>query len=205
MNLKNRKIIISALIAIGVLLIAAVIIFLCSSREEGVTEEKYDHSVLILEMPERSGINGGEELSVDVKLSMLGEAYYPAASMSIEFDPDNFEFTGLDQGNVRVTGDTAEGQLPEWSVNVQRSNETGSINIMYVDVSGGKYAFSDKLMSEEENILFTLDFQLHDDARAGDSEFKVKDAVFAASDSEESLSAASGTLEIKDGKIILED
>lgn len=182
------------------------IICLSFSGCHSVSEKDNSESVLAIEVPSGLKADNREKFSVDVTISELGSEIYPAMSICIDFDASNLEFTGIEDGNVFVTGDTADGKLPEWSVNTELSNKTGQINIMYLDTSGGRYAFSDKLLDKDKSILLRLDFRLHDNVKSGDTyELFVKDAVFAASDSEKSLASASGTLTIQNGKIILED
>ena len=176
------------------------------SEKDNKSEKNNSESVLAIEVPLGLKADNREIFSVDVTISELGSEIYPAMSICIDFDASNLEFTGIEDGNVFVTGDTADGKLPEWSVNTELSNKTGQINVMYLDTSGGRYAFSDKLLDKDKSILLRLDFRLHDNVKSGDTyELFVKDAVFAASDSEKSLASASGTLTIQNGKIILED
>lgn len=163
-------------------------------------------NILTIETPPELKADNREIFPVDVTISALGNEIYPAMSMCIDFDASELEFIGIEDGNVFITGDTADGQLPDWSVNTESANETGQINIMYLDITGGRYAFSDKFLDNDKNILLRLDFLLRDDAKSGDTyEISVKDAVFAASDSEKSLASSAGTLKIQNGKIILED
>lgn len=177
-----------------------------TSEKDNKSEKNNSESVLAIETPTGLKVDDREIFSVDVTISELGSEIYPAMSMSIDFDASNLEFTGIEDGNVFVTGDTAEGKLPEWSVNTELSNKTGQINIMYLDTSGGRYAFTDKLIDKDKNILLRLDFRLRDSVKSGDTyEISVQDAVFAVSDSEKSLASTSGTLTIQNDKIILED
>lgn len=146
------------------------------------------------------------QFSLDVKLTSLGKASYPASSFSIDFDSSKLEFMGIGEGNVTVTdaGNTSGHKLPEWSVNVDRSNKIGQINIMYLDTTGGKYAFSNSLLSKEKNVLMKLKFRLRDSVSDGDiCELSFCDAVFAASDDTKSLASANGTLKTNNGRIVI--
>ena len=100
-------------------------------------------AVLTIETPQKISTSQTEALSLDVTISNLGESLYPAMSASISFDSSRLEFLGLGEGNVFVHDDSnSSGQkLPEWSCNIEKSNESGMINLMYLDMSGGKYAF----------------------------------------------------------------
>lgn len=170
---------------------------------------KKQHSVLAIltvEMPQKVSVSLNDPLTLDVTISELGENRYPAMSASISFDSSRLEFLGLEEGNVFVHDDSnSSGQkLPEWSCNVEQSNASGRINIMYLDMSGGKYAFDKNLLAEEDNIVFRLKFRLRGSVRNGDvCEIIVEDAVFAASDESQSLAMTTGTLKAKNSKIVI--
>ena len=158
-----------------------------------------------IETPNKKSVSDRDPFSIQVQLSALGEDIYPAASFSIGFDPSKMEFIGLDEGNVIISNsDNAYGvSLPEWSVNVERANETGVINIMYLDMTGGKYAFSGELL-EDDNVLFLLNFRLRGSVRAGDIlELSLDDAVFAANDEQKSLASNKGTLKAVNGRVVI--
>lgn len=162
---------------------------------------------LEIETPQKISLSQGGAFFLDVTISDLGEVIYPAASMSIAFDASCLEFLGIEEGNVFITGDeNGAGQsrrLPDWNCNVQKSNETGLINIMYLDMTGGKYAFRKDLLSEDDNVLLRLHFRMRGSARSGDFyELVVEDAVFAASDESQSLAMTTGTLKTRNGKIV---
>lgn len=162
---------------------------------------------LTVQTPQKISLSQSGEFVLDVTISDLGEALYPAASASIAFDASCLEFLGVEEGNVFITGDEngagAARQLPDWSCNVQKSNESGLINIMYLDMTGGKYAFRRDLLAEDDNVLLRLRFRLRGSARVGDAyELVVEDAVFAASDESQSLAMTTGTLKTKNGKIV---
>ena len=160
-----------------------------------------------VETPEKISHTQREPFSLALELSALAEADYPAASFSISFDPEKLEFLGLDEGNVSVKhpGSKSGSVLPEWSVNVDNSNETGQINIMYLDMTGGKYAFSkDLLQQERDNVLLYLNFRLRGSVKQGDVyELCIDDAVFAAPDEAESLAKTAGSLRTNNGRIVI--
>ena len=189
------------IIAAVVLLIMVLVVPLvrCGSDDPGVP-------TLTVETPQKLSASDKAEFTLDVTISELGEAIYPAASFSIRFDSSRLEFLGVEEGNVFVLDDRNQfgRQLPEWSVNVQNSNDTGLINIMYLDMTGGRYAFSRELLAEEDNVVFRLNFRLRGSVRAGDVlDLIVEDAVFAASDESQSLAMTTGTLKTKDSKIVI--
>lgn len=202
MNSKVRKILIVCA-GIVIFAICAILFITFTGKKDKDKSAFRTEPTVTIETPDK--IND-EHFSVDVTISSMGDEVYPAVSMCIGFDSERIEFKGLRNGNVKVMGDTSDGQFPEWSIDNDYSNETGKINIMYLDISGGKYAFSDSLLNDKNNTLFTLDFSLRDNAESGDTyEFDIEDAVFATADSEKSLASISGTLKTNNGKVVLED
>ncbi len=176
--------------------------------EEAIEEEL--PPTLTVETPQKISFSEETEFIIKVSVNKLGNADYPAASASISFDASRLEFMGVKEGNTFVkkdaTGSNIKQQLPTWSYNVEQSNKTGVINIMYLDTTGGKNAFCQELLEEEDNVLFRLVFRLRGSARTGDIyDLIVEDAVFATSDESLSLSVLQDTLQIKDGKIIVGD
>ncbi len=195
---KTKKIV---CICTGIVIIAVCVtmFFLLSHKDDKNKSTVRTSPTVTIETPEKVD---NDNFSVDVTLSSLGDSIYPAVSMCIDFDSEYLEFHGITNGNVRVMGDT----VPEWNVDTGYSNETGKINIMYLDVSGGKYAFSDSLLNDNDNILFTLDFSIKDNAQSDNTyEFDIEDAVFATENSENSLAVNSGTLKTQNVKFIPED
>lgn len=197
---KKQKIII-AVIAVILLLIILLILLLLpkKTKNSGIP-------TLTIATPPKQSISAKEEFSVDVVLSDLGEEIYPAASMSIVFDSSRLEFTGISEGNIMITGDErADGnssQLPEWSVDVDRSNKIGQINVMYLDMTGGKYAFTKETMGDS-HILMRLDFRLRGSAEDGGIyNLEIADAVFATTDENNSLASINGTLITENGKVV---
>lgn len=159
-----------------------------------------------IETPDRKSASDREPFSLELQLSALGDEVYPAASFSISFDSSKLEFLGIEEGNVMITdAQSASGyRLPEWSVNTEHSNEVGQINLMYLDMTGGKYAFTKNALDENGNILLHLIFRLRGSVKSGDIyELSFDDAVFAASDESDSLASSRGTLKTGDGRIVL--
>ena len=201
----NKRTRILVLILIGIVLLAGIVTLLLL-RENGVLSRR--EALVFLETPDKVSVSDREPFSLALYLSDLGEALYPAASFSICFDAANLEFLGIAEGNVRTLGGQGDSpyRLPTWSVNVARSNETGKINLMYLDTTGGKYAFTRAALSEEDNILLYLNFRLRGSVRAGDVyELYFEDAVFAASDETQSLAMSRDTLRTKSGRIVIGD
>ena len=187
---------------VGICVLAAAIVVLlvrCGGKPGGIP-------TLTVETPQKLSVSATEEFTLDVTISDLGNAPYPAMSMSIRFDPSRLEFLGVQEGNVFIYDDKngTGRQLPDWSYNVQNSNVTGLINIMYLDMTGGKYAFSKELLTEGDNVVLRLCFRLRGGAQAGDVlDVTLEDAVFAASDESRSLAMQAGTLNTKNGRIVI--
>lgn len=163
---------------------------------------------LTVETPQKLSRSETEFFTLDVMISDFGEAIYPAASFSIRFDPAYLEFLGVKEGNVFIGGYEKEDgvfyHLPEWSYSAEKANETGQINLMYLDLTGGKYAFRRELLAEEDNVVVRLSFRLRGSAREGDIyHLTVENAVFAASDETQSLAMNKDTLKVKHGKLIV--
>ena len=183
-------------------LIAAVVLLLVRCENESVPGEP----TLIVETPQKLSVSQTEEFTLDVTVSALGEARYPAMSMSIAFDSSRLEFLGVEEGNIFILSDeNSTGQkLPEWSCNVQNSNDTGLINIMYLDMTGGKNAFTKDLLADDYNVVLRLKFRLRGSVRPGDVlDLIVEDAVFAASDETQSLAMTTDTLKAKNGRLVI--
>ena len=161
---------------------------------------------LAIETPNKVSIMDTKEIVLEMTISSLGDAIYPAASMSITFDPSKLEFIGVEEGNVFVHNDVSEvpRKLPEWSCNPEQCNKTGKINIMYLDTTGGKNAFSKVFLVEEDNVVLRLKFRLRGSIRKGDGcDLIFEDAVFAASDEKESLAMIRKTLKVRNSKIVV--
>lgn len=183
----------------GVLLLLALLGFLIFQ------EPARDVPCLAVVAPPKVSLSGNREVVVDVTISDLGQVPYPAASASIRFDPSRLEFLGVQEGNVFVR-DGAGQDLPQWSCSPARCNESGVINVMYLDLTGGTQAFDRQLLAAEDNVLLRLAFRLRGSARAGDAyDLTVEDAVFAASNEEESLAMLRGTLICRNGRITVEE
>ena len=184
----------------AIVLLAVILLFSrCGCSDPGVP-------TLIVETPQKLSASERSEFTLDVTVSTLGEARYPAMSMSIRFDPSRLEFLGVEEGNIFIlSGESSSGQqLPDWSCNVQNSNDTGLINIMYLDMTGGKNAFFKELLAEDYNVVLRLKFRLRGSVRPGDVlDLILEDAVFAASDETQSLAMTTDTLKTKNGRIVI--
>ena len=161
---------------------------------------------LVVETPQKLSVSQTEDFTLDVTVSDLGDVRYPAMSMSIAFDSSRLEFLGVEEGNIFILSDenSTGQQLPDWSCNVQSSNDTGLINIMYLDMTGGRNAFTKDLLADDYNVVLRLKFRLRGSVRPGDVlDLIVEDAVFAASDKTQSLAMNRDTLKIKNGRLVI--
>ena len=187
---------------LGACILIAVLVLLltrCSGSDFGVP-------TLMVETPQKLSATGTDEFTLDVTVSNLGEARYPAMSISISFDSSRLEFLGVEEGNIFILSDenSTGQQLPNWSCNVQSSNDTGLINIMYLDMTGGRNAFTKELLADDYNVVLRLKFRLRGSVRPGDVlDLIVEDAVFAASDETQSLAMNRDTLKIKNGRLVI--
>ena len=187
---------------LGACILIAVLVLLltrCSGSDFGVP-------TLIVETPQKLSATGTDEFTLDVTVSNLGEARYPAMSISISFDSSRLEFLGVEEGNIFILSDESNNgqQLPDWSCNVQNSNDTGRINIIYLDMTGGRNAFTQELLAKDYNVVLRLKFRPRGSSRPGDVlDLIVEDAVFAASDETQSLAMTTGTLKTKNGRLVI--
>ena len=187
---------------LGACILIAVLVLLltrCSGTDFGVP-------TLIVETPQKLSATGTDEFTLDVTVSNLGEARYPAMSISISYDSSRLEFLGVEEGNIFILSDESNNgqQLPDWSCNVQNSNDTGRINIIYLDMTGGRNAFTQELLAKDYNVVLRLKFRLRGSSRPGDVlDLIVEDAVFAASDETQSLAMTTGTLKTKNGRLVI--
>ena len=201
-NMNKKKI--AAAVFLFLLLLGIGRFFI--QQEEGGGSFSPSAPAVSIETPDKKSETDREPFSLKLSLTSFKDELYPAASFSIRFDPAKLEFLGIDEGNVLIKdSDSVSGvNLPDWSVNVERSNETGIINIMYLDMTGGKYAFSKELLRDENNVLLFLNFRLRGSCQSGDIlELSFDDAVFAAADETKSLASSTGALKTRDGKIVI--
>lgn len=202
-NSKKKTIIIVLLV-----LLALAVLALFLFRDGGALSLA---PAVTVETPNKMSQSNRDEFTLDVTLSDLRDGdIYPAASFSMNFDSNKLEFLGLEEGNVLVPcekkANGAVTELPDWGVNVERSNEIGQINVMYIDLSGGRRAFSKDLLPDGDRVLFRLKFKLRGSVQSGDIiEISFADAVFAASDEKDSLASVKNTLRTRSGRVVIGD
>ena len=202
---KNSKKKVIIIIAALVLIALAVLVFFLFGDGGALSLVP----AVTVETPNKMSQSDKGEFTLDVTLSDLKEGeLYPAASFSMNFDANKLEFLGLEEGNVLVPcekkANGAVTELPKWGVNVERSNEIGQINVMYLDLTGGRQAFSKDLLPDGDRVLFRLKFKLRGSVQSGDIiEISFADAVFAASDEKDSLASVKNTLKTHSGRVII--
>ena len=69
------------------------------------TEPILGKPTLIVETPQKLSASQTDEFTLDVTISTLGDARYPAMSMSISFDSSRLEFLGVEEGNIFILSD----------------------------------------------------------------------------------------------------
>lgn len=132
--------------------------------------------------------HGDEYVTVDVQVSNLPDYLFPAVSTSVKFDNEALDLVEVVNGDMEVyeNGETNSEMLivPDWTYDIQAANESGSANLMYLDMSGGNQAFNiNGFEQESKNTLFTLKFKLKNGKSSGDSlKFTIDEATLATVD-----------------------
>ena len=204
-SLKKKLIILSSFVAI----IGLVSVSIFFNEESSLSIIK---PTLILEPPAPIEVSNKDEFIVDVKLSRLPKDIYPAASISLGFDNNKLEFTGVKMGTMETYGDQilngSDYTIPTWDCNVEASNKNGVVNAMYLDMTAGKFAYNeDGFEKDSKDIVLRLAFKLKDSAQSGENYYlDIKDAVFATVDGDKdksSLSMTDKTLKINNCSIVV--
>lgn len=167
---------------------------------------------LTLLSPAPVSADNREEINIDVVLSELPDRVFPAASLSVRFDKNKLEFLGVRQGTMMTLGQSTQEEItyniPIWENNVTVANQTGEINTMYLDITGGTFAYvAEGFAKQEKDILLRLRFRLRDSVQAGEVfDITVSDAVIAAvggAQSRTSLATSLRTLKAYSAKIVV--
>ena len=168
---------------------------------------------LTLVPPPPIEVNNKNEFNIDVKLTSLPKNLYPAASISVGFDNNKLEFTGIKMGTMQTYGDKVlngnDFNIPLWDCNEAVSNKKGQINAMYLDMTAGKFAYNEYgFEKDNKDIVLRLGFKLKDSSSKGDVyDIDIKNAVFATVDGDKdntSLSTGKNTLKTNDCKIVVQ-
>ncbi len=209
MDSKKKKTIIAiSVTAVLAITIGLIIIFLNRNSQTAKVGSFSTGPAVFIEIPDKMDKKDRSEFELGVFVTKLGKDIYPAASFSISFDSSKLEFLGLEEGNVLILdSDSPTGEnLPEWNVDVETSNKTGFINVMYLDISGKDKGFSQEKLYDKDNSLFYLKFKLRGSVREKEMyEISFKDAVFACEDDSKSLSMLSKKLKTKDSFVMILD
>ena len=202
---KKKLVILSSFVAI----IGLVLVSVFFNEESSLSIIK---PTLILEPPAPIEVTNKEEFIVDVKLSHLPKDIYPAASISVGFDNNKLEFTGVKMGTMETYGDQilngSDYTIPTWACNVETSNKKGVVNAMYLDMTAGKFAYNeDGFEKGSKDIVLRLAFKLKDSTQAGENYYlDIKDAVFATVDGDKdksSLATLDKTLKTNNCSIVV--
>lgn len=191
--------------------IAAIVLFLFF---RGGTLDTLFAPSLTLMSPAPVSVSDREEIIVNAVLSDLPDRVFPAASISVKFDKNKLEFVEVKQGTMMTLGnskgDEQTWNIPIWEGDVATSNRLGEVNIMYLDITGGKFAYVREGFHKNDNdILVRLAFRLKDSAGAGDIyHITVKDAVIATvggAENNTSLATGKQTLKSYPAKIVVQE
>ncbi len=209
MDSKKKKTIIAiSVTAVLAITVGLIILILNRNSQTAKVGKFFTGPAVFIEIPDKMDKKDRSEFELGVFVTKLGKDIYPAASFSISFDSSKLEFLGLEEGNVLILdSDTPAGEnLPEWNVDVETSNKTGLINVMYLDISGKDKGFSQEKLYDKDNSLFYLKFKLRGSVREKEMyEISFKDAVFACEDDSKSLSMLSKKLKTKDSFVMILD
>lgn len=139
-------------------------------------EDENQEVSLMLEYDKELEASSEEEIVIPVKLSYLPSGVYPSASMSIEFDKEKLEFTGIAKGTMQ---DFSQ-EVPAWNVDIDASNKSGVVNAVYLDKSGGKNSYHKSGFEKgTKDTVLNLKFKLKDAKSKEILHLNISDAVFA--------------------------
>ena len=139
-------------------------------------EDENQEVSLMLEYDKELEASSEEEIVIPVKLSYLPSGVYPSASMSIEFDKEKLEFTGIAKGTMQ---DFSQ-EVPVWNVDIDASNKSGVVNAVYLDKSGGKNSYHKSGFEKgTKDTVLNLKFKLKDAKSKEILHLNISDAVFA--------------------------
>ena len=109
----------------------------------------------------------------DNKIDMVSETEATTKDVELYF---NSSEDSRDSNIVNVDS----SKSPDWQYDVNNSNKTGLINVIYLDSSGGRESFTNKSISSDKNSILRLEFKLKDNIENADGlSLKIEDAVFA--------------------------
>ncbi|UOY91709.1 cohesin domain-containing protein [Ectobacillus sp. JY-23] len=206
--LKKKSTRIVGIILMVLLILSSIFIYF---NNKNVFRELFAPSITLVS-PAPIKPSNRNEITVDVMVSDLPDNIYPAASLSINFDKNKLDFIGVKQGTMMTLGDsTAQKKvynIPIWKSDPAVSNKSGQINTMYLDMTGGKYAYTKEgFNKKEKNILLRLTFKLRDSVVSGEVyDLIIRDAIIATADNDikkTSLASNNNTLKTYPAKIVV--
>lgn len=154
-----------------------------------------------------------DEIIVSAVLRNMPDNEYPAASAVIIFDNNKLEFVGTALGTMQSYNDydpnrdkTPAYKIPEWLCNPALSNQNGQINLMYLDTTAGKNAYTKNGYEKQtRDIPFKLIFKLKSSVIPNEKlEIAIKEAVFATNEGGQSTLSTKenyGKLAVKNLKV----
>ena len=154
------------------------------------------------------------DIVVDVVISDLPDRVFPAASLSAKFDNNKLELISVKQGTMMTLNNYSKDEktynIPIWKSDIAAANKMGKVNTMYLDMTGGQFAYvKEGFVKDEKDILLRLVFCLRDSAQAGEVyNITVEDAVLATVGGDEnrtSLATANQTLKAYSAKIVVRE
>jgi hypothetical protein len=173
-------------ISVAVIFVAAIAVLFIF---RGTIFAEFSAPAITLMSPAPVSAENREEIVIDAVLSDLPHGVFPAASLSVDFDRNRLEFVGVRQGTMQTLSGAGNSgfNVPIWRSDAEASNRVGRINTMYLDITGGDFAYvREGFARERQDIILRLVFRLRDSVQAGDIlDIVVVDAVIAAIDGSE--------------------
>lgn len=181
MKIKSKKKIIGLVSCIAVIIIATA----------GVLIKQSEPALELKVQNKKVEATSKDEIIVSAVLRNMPDNEYPAASAIITFDNNKLEFMGTALGTMQSYNDydpnrdkTPAYKIPEWLCNTALSNQNGQINLMYLDTTAGKNAYTkDGYEKKTRDIPFKLIFKLKSSVIPDEKlEIGIKEAVFATNE-----------------------
>lgn len=184
---KRKKIVVTAGMVIGIVLLIILIYFVWTYFQKPLVSMKYH--------------KGSEKdtIVVDVKVSKIRKNFQ-AASFIISFDEEALTLEKINQGNIKVKDSgNKKTKLPSWECNPDVSNKTGKVSIMYLDMSAVNAPFVKRKTS---GILYQIVFKINNpDMVKQNTKLKIEQATFASVKEEKSLSMKKRNIRTENLKI----
>ena len=205
---KKRNRVITICVAVALIIAIVWVVFFTS-----ILERIFAPSITLMSPAPVLVFDRGE-IVVDVVMSDLPERVFPAASLSAKFDKNKLELVSVKQGTMMTLNNYSEDEttynIPIWKSDIEAANRLGKVNTMYLDMTGGQFAYvKEGFAKEEKDILLRLVFCLRDSAKAGEVyNITVEDAVLATVGGDydnTSLATSNRTLKAYPAKIVVKE